>query len=485
MGARKNILYFRDRRATYFLLMIGCIVSLVFSAVGLRFITAQPAHAATTDWSTFLGSNARTGYDSVETIINPTNASSLKTHWIASTAGHAKIASEVIVANGMLYWGSWDDGILHASDPTTGKDIWTASLGTIPGGCSHKPKGVISSVTVATVLFNGTPTSIVFVGAGQSNLYALDALKGTILWKTNLSSNPVSFLFSSTAFYNGSIYIGVASTGDCPLVQGAVVRVDASTGLIQNTFNIVPNGCIGGSVWGTPAIDEQTGMLYFGTGNVSTSSCTLPMPLGLSVVELKAADLSLVSSWHIPRADMVVKDVDFGSSPTLFQASINGATHEMLGIVNKDGYYYALDRNNISAGPLWKLKISVGGTNPALNASIAAGAFDGVSLYVAGSSTTLGGQSCAGSLSAVDPGTGTTLWADCLTGSVQAPVLAVPGLVVIGAGNNMDVVNSQTGQILYSYQDTALNGTFWGAATISNGILYDGSKSGNLFAFGF
>jgi len=60
----------------------------------------------------------------------------------------------------------------------------------------------------------------------------------------------------------------------------------------------------------------------------------------------------------------------------------------------------------------------------------------------------------------------------------------VPGLVVVGAGNSMDVVDSTTGQILFTYLDTFKNANFWGAATISNGILYEGSRSGRLFAFG-
>src|SRR5260221_508619 len=339
---------------------------LVFTTVlaVTSYLPRQAAHAASTDWTTFLGSNARTGYDSAETIINPTTAPNLKLHWTASTVNHALITTEVMTANGMLYWGSWD-GVLHASDPNTGNDLWTANLGTRPGGCSNKPKGVISSVTVATVPIKGIPTSVVFVGSGPASLFALDALKGTILWQTTLSS-----------------------------------------------------------------------------------------------------------------------DTDYGSTPTLFQATINGVSHAMLGMANKNGYYYALDRTNISAGSLWKVRVSLGGAAPAKAGSIAASAYDGTSLYVAESGTTIGGLACAGSLRKVDPSSGAFLWEDCLPGAVLAPTLAVPGLVIVGAGKNMDVVNSQTGQILYTYTDTATNGGFWRAATISNGVLYEGSKSGHLFAFG-
>lgn len=481
---RTMVRHLQRRPGVLWLPLIGFAVMLGTMIGVVSYMPRQAAHAAATNWTTFLGSNAHTGYDAAETTINTTTAPNLKVHWTFLTPAKARITAEVIVANGMLYWGSWD-GVLHASDPNTGKDIWTKSLGVQLGGCSHQKKGVITSATVATVPINGTATSVVFVGAGASNLYALNALTGTILWQTNLDSNPASFLYSSTDVYNGSIYIGVASTGDCPLVQSSIMQVNASTGVIQNTFNIVPNGCIGGGVWGTPTIDEATGKIYFGTGNVDLTSCTQPLPLGQALVELNASNLSFVASWKVPASDTVGKDDDFGSSPTLFNATINGISHAMLGIVNKDGDYYAFDRSNISAGPLWKDKISAGGAAPAKNASIPAAAFDGTALYAAGSLTTIGTQSCPGSLQKLDPATGTVLWADCLSASVLAPTFTVPGLVIVGSGNNMDVVNSSTGNILYTYQDAStLHADFWGAATISGGVLYEGSASGTMFAFG-
>ncbi|HET7638399.1 MAG TPA: hypothetical protein VFK47_06615, partial [Ktedonobacteraceae bacterium] len=167
-------------KRAYWLLLVEFVLVLTTVVAIASYLPNQAAQAAfPTRWPTFLGSNARTGYNAAETIINPTTAPNLKLHWTASTVGQAKATDEVIVANGMLYWGSWD-GLLHASDPKTGKDIWTASLGTQPGGCSNKPHGVVGSAAVARVLINGVGTSVLFVAAGQSNLYALDAHTGAI-----------------------------------------------------------------------------------------------------------------------------------------------------------------------------------------------------------------------------------------------------------------------------------------------------------------
>jgi polyvinyl alcohol dehydrogenase (cytochrome) len=445
-------------------------------------VTVFAVHQNTnTNWTTFLGSNARTSYNGTETIINPTTAPNLHLHWTAQANGH--MTDEVLAANGKLYWGSWD-GVMHATDPTTGQDVWATNVGTKPGSCGQT-FGVVGTATVASVAINGTTTSVVFVGAGQDNLYALDAGTGQIIWQTNLGNDPAEFIYSSTSVYNGSVYIGISSFGDCPKVQGQVVQVNASTGQIQNTFNVVPAGCIGGAVWGSITIDEATGKLYFGTGNIG--KCAQPMPFGKlknSIVELNAADLSFVASWPLPKADATKPDFDYGSTPTLFQATINGVSHAMLGMANKNGYYYALDRTNISAGALWKTRISNGGADPYNAASISASAYDGTNLYVGGSALTIGSQICLGTLQSLDPNTGAFHWQLCLNGPILDPVLAVPGLVVAGWGNIMGVVDSVTGQILYSYQDTTTKGRFEAAATISNGILYDGSRSGKLFAFG-
>lgn len=473
----------QHQRKVVWLPLISFVVTFAIVFSVMSFTPRQSAHASSPDWSTFLGSNAHTDYNAAETTINPSNAANLKVHWSVPSTTHAVITAQMIMANGMLYWGSWN-GVMHATDPTTGKQLWSTMLSTTPGGCSKQPKGVISSPVVATVPIGGTPTSVLFIGAGAANLYALNALTGQIVWQTNLQNNAAAFIYASPTYYNGSLYIGVASTGDCPLVIGEVVQVNASTGVVQNTFTLVPTGCIGSSVWGAIAVDEATGMLYFGTGNADLKTCAQPIPYSQAVVELNSSNLSLVAYWQVPKTDTVGKDDDIGSAPTLFSATINGVPHSMLGIVSKDGYYYALDRTNISAGPLWKVRLSVGGAAPAKNASIPSATYDGSYLYVAGSGTTIGTQFCTGSLQQLDPNTGTVLWADCLSASVLAPVFGVPGLVIIGSGNTMEVVNASTGQILYTYLDTASTAGFWGAGMISGGVLYEGSKSGTLFAFG-
>ena len=70
-----------------------------------------------------------------------------------------------------------------------------------------------------------------------------------------------------------------------------------------------------------------------------------------------------VSARQVPAKQQKV-DSDFGSTPTLFVASISGITRQMIGLQNKNGIYYAFDRSTISSGPLWQKRINVGGGYP-------------------------------------------------------------------------------------------------------------------------
>ena len=98
--------------------------------------------------------------------------------------------------------------------------------------------------------------------------------------------------------YNGSVYIGMASLADCPLVQGQLIQMNASTGAIQHVFNTVPNGCTGASVWGAPTLDVTAGTIYFATGNAG--SCSSGEPYAESLMEVKASDLTFIHHWQIP-----------------------------------------------------------------------------------------------------------------------------------------------------------------------------------------
>jgi len=353
--------------------------------------------------------------------------------------------------------------------------VWTNQLGTTTDtGCNPVSVGVASTSTVATI--NGR--SMLFVGGGNARFYALDALTGKSIWNTSLGSSPGHFIWSSPAVYNGSVYIGVSSFGDCPLVQGQLVQLNASTGAIQHTYNVVPNGCTGGGVSGSPTIDQATGNLYFATGN--PGSCGSSETNAPAVVEL-TSNLSFVRHWQVPSSQQV-NDSDFVNTPTLF----TGGGTQMVGVANKNGKFYALNRNAFNNGPVWTAQIAKGGGCPQCgDGSISPAAWDGTTLYVAGGKTTISGSSCKGSVSALNPATGDFIWRHCLNdGPVLAAVTLAPGLVVVCQGRYLNVISASSGTTLFHFLDSNSGSIFYGAPSISKGVIYVGNIDGRLYAIG-
>lgn len=463
-----------------------CLCSFILTTVLLSGVFAgskaagasSPNSSTQDDWTTFMGDPGHSGYNASETTITPGTAQNLVLHWKSKAY---KISSQPIVVNGVVYWGSWD-GNEHAMT-FSGTRLWTTNLGQTLGKCFPPKAGVTGSPTYTTIQVNGNPTPVLLLAGANSTFYALNAATGSIIWQTQLSTSPDSFAWGSPVVYNGSVYIGTSSYGDCPLTASQLFQMDVTTGTIQNTFNVVPQGCLGGGIWGTPTIDTSTGELYVVTGNNGT--CASPEPYTFAIVGLQSSDLSVIDSWRIP-ASQRIGDSDFGNTPTLFQATINSVQQNMVGIANKNGIYYTFLRGSLSSGPVWTATLAISGSCPQCGAgSISASAWDGTYLYAAGGKTTINGTSCAGSLRALDPATGNFIWQTCLMqGPVLGAVTVIPNIAVVTQGNTVSLIATASGQILNNLVDTTTFSRYYASATISNGMLFVGNQNGKFFAYG-
>jgi outer membrane protein assembly factor BamB len=155
-----------------------------------------------------------------------------------------------VVANGVVYVGS-GDGNLYAIDAVTGTEKWRFKTGDI----------IFSSPAVS----NG----IVYVGSNDNNLYAIDAVTGKEKWRFITATT----VYSSPVVMDGIVYIG---SGD-----NNIHALDAATGrevwyfaLYIHSLPAVSNGVIyiasGGYLH---AIDIRTGeKWYFGMGSNDFSS---------------------------------------------------------------------------------------------------------------------------------------------------------------------------------------------------------------------
>ena len=418
---------------------------------------------------TYRGDIARSGYYPSQSGLTQANASTLKLDWTDSAGGGS--FAQPIVANNLVYWADWN-GNEHGTN-LSGQDVWTANLGTTTvASCIPAEAGPSGTPTAATV---GT-TPELFVPGGAGTFYALNALTGAIIWQTPLGSSPDHFLWSSPVVYNGNIYYGIASFGDCPLVQGQVVEMNMVTGAVEHTFDTVPNTCTGAGVWGSPTIDSTDNSIYFTTGN---PACTLAGTLGPSIVKLSTTDLSLISSWTVPSSGQI-GDGDFGSTPTLFTATINGQVRSLVGAVNKNGFFYAFDRTNLAAGPVWQTMVAGSDPEP-VGSSIVSAAWDGTTLYVGGNNADINNVSCTGNVFALNPATGAIEWRNCMSGTVFGALTEVPGLIVTASGTAVEFINTTTGATVSSFNTAS---EIQGEVSVWNGVVYVPLMNGSLVALG-
>ena len=546
-------------------LKVGSLLASLSAAAALL-LSAVPSSAADGAWPRYLHDNGGSGY-AADGGMSATAAKNLKPLAGFAVKLPATISTQPVLANGLIYVGAWD-GNEYAITPS-GAVQWKRFLGiTTKGKACQFPIGIAGTPVVATAPVGAGSRSVLYVGGGgnadaqghpisggTAQLFALDALTGEILWRTSLGSSPDHFIWSSPAFYRGSVYVGVSAFADCPLIQGRLVQLDASTGRVQHAADMVPDGCTGASIWGSPTVDEAEGALYVATGNAdpcsrfgpevgttlrpkraaATAGLALlglllagfawprpsiraifwagvgigvlglagtsllvvgphiaqPEPYAQAVVKLDAADLHVMGHWQVPPAESVF-DSDFGSTPTLFAGTVTpgGAHRRLIGVANKNGIYYVFSRASLDSGPVARLRIATGGNPPtAGNGSISPSAFDGSRLYIGGGHIPIDGQVVAGTVSAYDPNDlRAPIWRTGISsGPVLGAVSAAPGIVVVGAGSMMVVLDAVHGTLLLqapaATAGAANPAIFYGAATIAQGVIYQGDTRGTLYAY--
>jgi outer membrane protein assembly factor BamB len=401
----------------------------------------SPAAAATSPggWSQYLYGPSHSSFNPGATSITVAGvqAGNLQPVWSwqvpnSTNAGSNGLLASPTIVDGVVYIGA-NDGMFYAVSKATQTVLWSDFLGldTAKGSCGPGAQGIASTAAVATDPATGELT--VYVFGSNGTLYALSAATGATVWTTQVD-NPSStvndyYSWGSPLVVNGKVYIGTSSDCDNPLVAAGLAEYNQSTGAEVAFWHSLPAGQIGASIWSSVAalsngdIIATTGNGYDNTGQPLYDE---------SIVELNGSTMQLVGGWAIPPSQQV-SDADFGGSPTLFSADIDGTSTPMVGACNKNGVYYALRQKATSAGPVWQSTITIpypGGAEECDSAAI----WNGTSLIVGGGApTTIDGTAYLGSVQALNPATGTPLWQTGIPGFVvgtptedAAGVVAVP-----------------------------------------------------------
>jgi uncharacterized protein (TIGR03437 family) len=423
-------------------------------------------YPAAADWTMYLGNPAHSSYVPAETVLNPSSVSQLQQLWRVNVG--APVASAVTTSNGTLFFGAWD-GYLYSVNGATGDILWRVFLGVAPAPTETDCQPAIG-VTAQPVVEG----DVVYAGGGDSAVYALNRSTGAIIWRSQLADpQSGSYLWSSLLLDRGTIYIGIASLGDCPLVRGAVVRISLSDPSHPLMKYLVPDGALGGGVWSTPAIDEQNSVLYVTTGNADVQDDTSGS-FGSALLALDATTLE-IRAWFFKPIPDFDSDSDWGSSPTLFQTADG---RQYVAANGKDGVMYVLNRSDLSLA--WTYKLAALGDDPeAGQGSLSTPAFDGQTLY-AGAGTSDAANSSPGSVYAIDPATHNSRWFYGARGVVLAPVTVTPYLVLVPSSKGLAILDAATG--VETWNDQASVGLF-GQAVVDNGTIFATYVNGDLAAW--
>jgi outer membrane protein assembly factor BamB len=427
---------------------------------------AISASAGADDWSMYLRNTAHTSFNASESQVDKTNVRSLTPAWTYSRPGWL-IASAVTVDQGVAYFGDWK-GYFHAVRAADGTELWSQYVGLSHPGetmeCSPA-LGVTSQATLAG--------DVVYVGGGDSAVYALDRDSGQQLWKTQLADpQSGSYLWSSIMVSQNALYIGVASLADCPLVRGGIVRIRLDAPDQPLIRYLVPKDEQGGGVWSTPAIDEATNTVFVTTGTGDQDADRGVW--GGTMLALDATTLNIKAHYFLP-TNSLDDDIEWGSSPTLFETP-DGT--RLVGATGKDGNLYALSRDDLSL--VWTTRLAVSCICPECGCgSLSTPSFDGNMLYVgAGVDDPNGFDS--GSIYAITPSTGEVVWKQGLDGTVIAPTTVANGVVYVASMTGLLAFDAQTGELLW--RDGAQTISF-AQPVIVDGTLYGTYLKGDVVAW--
>ena len=339
-----------------------------YIALVLVLVTAAPALAVPTDqaatpvgepagsnWTVYGGNLFNQRYSALNQI-STSNVANLKGAWTfhtGSASSATSFESSPIVVDGTMYL-TGPQSQVYALDARSGNQLWKympelSDIASLPLCCGQVNRGV------------GFGQGRVFVGQLDAKLVALDAGSGQVVWSVQDDDPRVGYSQTMAPLYwNGMVFIGVS--GAEYEIRGHVTAYDANTGQqLWRFFTIPAPGEFGnetwpagtdmwkfggGSVWQTPALDPDLGLLYVTVGNPSPDLDGSPRAgdnlFTESIVALDAKTGS--RKWHFQEVHHDIWDYDVVSPNVLFDVAVNGKTVKGIGQTGKTGWVYLLDR---------------------------------------------------------------------------------------------------------------------------------------------
>ena len=415
----------------------------------------------------------------VTSAITSANVSKLGVAWTVpltmnTTHTDGAYATTPVIVNGVVYVQDLDSDVFAIS-LATGKVLWTHDYGSPNGG----PDGVN---VVGGVVYAATAKAAV----------ALDAATGAQLWSRTLIGNDHEGIAMAPGFDNGTVYVSTVPANVTLQYgaggQGILWALNAKTGAPEWSWNQDqnlwgnPGVNSGAGLWYTPSFDAQ-GNIYLGIANPAPIFGTTSYPLGSSrpgpdlytdsVVKLSPAGKLL---WYYQLTPHDLYDWDLQNPPVLTTA--NGRPVVIAG--GKAGIMIELDAQ--TGKLLWQRP--VGGHDGHENDGLLTEHATPTSPDPLPAKYCLEPSLYGGMLTQLASNGSTTFAAvndfaltaspTGFTGSVASQVQAFDNAV-----GEMVAVNQDTGTVSW---DTPLPSSPFGAATVTNDVVFTTTFKGDLYA---
>ncbi len=213
----------------------------------------------------------------------------------------------------------------------------------------------------------------VFLAKDAYTMAALDLETGNELWTNKISNVATTGIDIQPLVYDGKVYTStVPGTGDvfyAPGGVGALYALDESSGKQDWNFSTVlgnlwghPEVNSGGGSWYTPAMDTETGTMYWSVANPAPFAGAPGWPSGSSYDTALYTDSVLAVDhstgklkWYSQLLGHDIWDHDLQISPILTRATIHGEAQNILIVAGKMGYVYALNKD--TGETLWSVPV--------------------------------------------------------------------------------------------------------------------------------
>lgn len=415
------------------------------------------------------------------------NLRELELQWSIALPAVTTMRSQPVVAGDTVFLGSKGAHLL-ALDRRSGCVRWSLA--------TDAP--VHSALTL-----DRTPDGVatLFFADELAMVYAVDATTGRLRWRERVKWFPTSIVSGPIAYHDGHLYVPLSSfevaaaglpTHECCRSHGGIAALESTTGKALWRYDTTPHaaktsvnrdgtqmwGPSGAPVWNSPTIDADRGLLYFGTGQNSSSPATdtsdAIIALDLATGERRWIFQALADdAWNAAclagGASCPVEngpDFDFGASVIL----VRRPEGDLLLAGQKSGEVFALDPDRKGA-VVWRRRVGSGSSNGGIHHGMAT---DGQRVYVpvADPERRIAGYVPKPGVYALDVDDGDLLWSHpvergCVFDPADAPLI---GLAEMAKGK---ADRSPWPACSYYYGQSA-------AAVVANGIVYAGALDGRL-----